>query len=169
MGFWERLFGGGGEREAEHAPAPRSRREALARERALARGEDDEPPARPRRVRRIEREVLELIFETSRASHPHEFGAALRAEGDTITEIILVPGTLQGDRHAILPLGYLPTDRSIVGTVHSHPGPSAEPSDADLQLFRNFGHTHIILHEPYSWRTWIAYDTNGEEIELEVV
>lgn len=164
MGFWSRILGRADEPQE---PEPRSRREALAREKARARGEDDEE--RLRKVNRITRDTLALIYEASRASHPQEFGAALRAEGDTVIEIVLVPGTLQGDRHAILPLGYLPVDASIVGTVHSHPGPSAQPSDADLQLFRHFGHTHIIVHEPYDERTWIAYDHDGYEIELEVV
>lgn len=168
MGLWDRLFG---RKEPEEEP-PLSKREALRRDKARARGEpiDDEGEEAPlRRVTRIQRDVLDLVYEASRASHPQEFGAALRAEGDTITEIVLVPGTLQGDRHAILPLGYLPIDASIVGTVHSHPGPSAQPSDADLQLFRHFGHTHLIVHEPYVDGTWIAYDHDGYVIELEVV
>lgn len=93
----------------------------------------------------------------------------MRAEGDTITEVILVPGTLGGDKHAILPLGYLPVDFSIVGTVHSHPGPYAIPSDADKQLFKNFGHTHIIIAEPYTHDTWLAYDHDSRSIELEIV
>lgn len=140
MGFFKRLFGGG------------------------------EPAApRKRRVHAIRRGVLDMVAASARASHPREFGATLRAEGGVVTEVILVPGTLGGDRHAILPLGYLPVDSSIVGTVHSHPGPYAIPSDADKQLFNAFGHTHIIIAEPYTDETWIAYDQNAEEIELEVL
>lgn len=170
MSFWRRIFGA---REPEEEtidvePAPRSKREELKRLKVKARGEADDAPRR-RRVTRIRQDVLGLVYEASRASHPQEFGATLRADGDTIVEIVFVPGTLQGDSHAILPLGYLPVDSSLVGTVHSHPGPSAEPSDADLQLFRHFGHTHIILHEPYDDWTWIAYDQEGNVIELEVV
>lgn len=128
-------------------------------------------PAEPRRrrVHSIRRDVLEMIQESARATHPNEFGASLRAEKGVVTELILVPGTLGGDKHAILPLGYLPMDASIVGTVHSHPGPWAIPSDADKQLFNAFGHTHIIIAEPYTDTTWIAYDQNAEEIELTVV
>lgn len=110
-----------------------------------------------------------MVCEAARASHPQEFGAVLRAEKGIVTELVLVPGTLGGDRHAILPLGYLPVDSSIVGTVHSHPGPYAIPSSADEQLFRNFGHTHIIIAEPYRRDTWIAYDHDSREIELDVV
>lgn len=123
---------------------------------------------RQRRIRYIRADVLDMICEASRANHPNEFGAVMRAEGDTVTELILVPGTLGGDKHAILPLGYLPVDRSIVGTVHSHPGPYAIPSSADEQLFRNYGHTHIIIAEPYTDQTWIAYDGDAREIDLEI-
>jgi proteasome lid subunit RPN8/RPN11 len=127
------------------------------------------PPPRRRRVWGIRKDVLDMVQEAARASHPNEFGATLRAEKGVVTELILVPGTLGGDKHAILPLGYLPVDPSIVGTIHSHPGPWAIPSDADKQLFNAFGHTHIIIAEPYTDRTWIAYDQNAERIELLVV
>ena len=126
------------------------------------------PPAR-RKVWGIRRSALRMVEESARASHPNEFGATLRAEHGIVEELVLVPGTLGGDKHAILPLGYLPVDPSIIGTVHSHPGPWAIPSDADKQLFNAFGHTHIIIAEPYTEDTWIAYDQNAQEIELEVV
>lgn len=135
----------------------------------LFRRDKPEAPPRRRKVWGIEQGVLDMVKDAARASHPREFGATLRAEKGVVTEVILVPGTLGGDRHAILPLGYLPIDASIVGTVHSHPGPHAIPSDADKQLFNAFGHTHIIIAEPYSDDTWIAYDQNAEEILLEVV
>ncbi len=122
-----------------------------------------------RRVNKIERPVLELIAEAARSSHPNEFGGSLRAEGDRVTELILVPATVGGARHAILPLFNLPVDSSIVGTVHSHPSPYAIPSDADLHLFRNFGHTHIIIANPYTDTTWRAYDHQGRNIVLEIV
>jgi len=132
-------------------------------------GRGKEKAPRRRRVWGIRRDVLHMVMESARANHPNEFGATLRAEKGVVSELILVPGTLGGDKHAILPLGYLPVDSSIVGTVHSHPGPWAIPSDADKQLFNAFGHTHIIIAEPYNENTWIAYDQNAEEIELDVV
>ncbi|HWG90665.1 MAG TPA: Mov34/MPN/PAD-1 family protein [Candidatus Thermoplasmatota archaeon] len=154
MGFWsgiKRFFGGADDR-------PRNEW-----------GEVEPPPRPRRRVTKIRGEVLDLIAAMGKDAFPNEFGATLRAEGDTITEVILVPGTLGGDRHAILPLYSLPVDPTIVGTVHSHPSPNASPSDADLQLFRHFGHTHIIIGKPYTWDSWVAYDHDGYEIDLEIV
>ena len=125
-------------------------------------------PAR-RRVHSIRLDVVDLICQAARASHPNEFGATLRAEDGVITELVLTPGTIGGDRHTFINYHLLPIDRTIVGTIHSHPGPYAIPSDADLQVFNAFGHTHIIIAEPYTRETWIAYDQSGREVELDVV
>ena len=124
---------------------------------------------RPHPVRAIEREVLELIMHAARHAHPNEFAGVLRAEEGIITAVLLVPGTVQGARHAILRINELPIDRSVVGVVHSHPSNSARPSNADILLFGHYGHTHVIIHQPYNERTWRAWDHRGDPIELEVI
>lgn len=136
--------------------------------------EPGEPTVRRKRVRdhpvqKIEKEVLDLIVESARHAHPNEFAGALRAEGDTITAVLLVPGTVQGARHAILRMNELPIDRSVVGVVHSHPSKTARPSKADLQLFAKHGHTHIIIHHPYDESTWRTWNHRGEPVRLTVV
>lgn len=127
----------------------------------------DQAP-RPRRVTKVRRALLEMVFEASKSSHPLEFAAGLRAEGDTVVELVLMP-TEQGPVSAHMQLWSLPIDRSIVGTVHSHPGSVPLPSDADKQLFRHFGHTHIIVAEPYRMGTWRAWDHDARPVSLEVV
>ena len=72
----------------------------------------------------IRGELLDLICECARDQHPYEFAAVMRQEGDTITELLPVPGGIAGDEHAILPLHMLPIDWSICGVVHSHPSPT---------------------------------------------
>jgi proteasome lid subunit RPN8/RPN11 len=120
-------------------------------------------------IKKIEKEVIDLMIESARAAHPNEFAGALRADGDTITEILLVPGTVQGARHAVLRMNNLPADRSVVGVVHSHPSKTARPSKEDLQLFSQHGHTHIIIHHPYTENTWKCWDHRGDHVRLEVV
>jgi proteasome lid subunit RPN8/RPN11 len=166
--WWRRILGR--ERADEDVMdqlTPKSKREAKRLERERARGVD--APRRRQHITEISEGALNLICEAAKSTHPNEFGATLRGEEGRITEVLLVPGTIGGSHHAILPLFSMPIDASIVGTVHSHPGPSAEPSDADLQLFRQHGHTHIIIHEPYTFDTWVAYDMNGRPLELEIV
>lgn len=123
---------------------------------------------------KIERECLDFILESSKSTYPNEFGGLLRVintkeKKDTIGEIVILPGTVSGDSHAIFKLHMLPIDFSIVGTVHSHPSPSFHPSDADILLFRKFGKVHIVVAYPFSTYSWKSYDYNGKEINISIV
>jgi proteasome lid subunit RPN8/RPN11 len=121
------------------------------------------------KVKGIDRAVLDTINRSAQASYPKEFIAALRAEDGIITEILLIPGSLQGDDNATIMFHMIPVDLSVVGTVHSHPGGIPRPSDADLDLFRRHGVVHIITASPFNESSWRAYDGLGRRRELEVV
>jgi len=121
---------------------------------------------------KIKRKCLEMILEASKSSYPNEFGGLLRVDEKdkhTIVELVLLPGTISGNSHAIFRMHMLPIDFSIVGTVHSHPSSIPKPSDADLQLFNKRGKVHIIAASPYSLSSWKAYDRSGKEIVIEIV
>lgn len=122
-----------------------------------------------RRIWGIDRGVLEMVNESAKDTYPNEFVATMRAEEGVITELLLLPGTIQGTRSGVLLLHMLPIDFSVVGTIHSHPSYSNHPSEADLALFGRFGNTHVIICLPYDLTSWKAYDYNGKEIELEVI
>lgn len=113
--------------------------------------------------------VLDMILAASRETHPNEFICALRAEGDTITEILLMPGAVQGDSYVLFSLHNLPIDFSLVGVAHSHPTPNTRPSDEDLRQFSNYGSVQIIVGYPYTTESWTAYSREGEVIHLDVV
>ena len=123
----------------------------------------------PKRVDAIARKTLRMILEASKDIYPREFGAILRAEEGTIYELLLVPGTVSGERHAIFQLHMLPADFSVVGTVHSHPSGVFEPSDEDRHLFSKFGGIHIIVGYPYTEETWAAWTYAGVRVSLRVV
>ncbi len=121
---------------------------------------------------KIKHNCLDLIIESAKSIYPNEFGALLHVDDkqkSTISEIILLPGTVQGETHAIFKLHMMPIDFNIVGTIHSHPSPFPIPSDADLELFRKHGRVHIIIANPYDYSSWKAYDYKGEEIKIEIV
>jgi proteasome lid subunit RPN8/RPN11 len=121
---------------------------------------------------KITRSCLDLILECSKSNYPNEFGGLLRVDSnnkDTINELVILPGTVSGERHAIFKMYMLPIDFTIVGTVHSHPSPLPNPSDADLHLFEKQGKIHIITARPYDNASWKAYNYRGEEIEMSVV
>lgn len=122
---------------------------------------------------KITRKCLDLIFESSKSNYPQEFGALLRVdrvEKNTIIEVILLPGTISGNSHAIFHLHMLPVDYSIVGTVHSHPSSITRPSNADLDLFNHFGKIHIVVGvSSFGDVTWQAYDYMGNTISVEII
>ncbi len=93
----------------------------------------------------------------------------MRAEEGVIEELLLLPGTIQGEDSGTLRLHMLPVDYSVVGSVHSHPGYSARPSDADLAFFAYFGSVHIITCLPFDETSWRAYNLRGERIQLPVL
>jgi len=120
--------------------------------------------------RSITRRALSSALASGRSAYPNEFGGVLRADPPgVISELLLLPGTTAGRRHANFQLYMLPADLTVVGTVHSHPSGALHPSDADVRLFRNWGRRHIILGAPYGPGSWRAYDSNGEETRLEVL
>lgn len=122
---------------------------------------------------RITKDCLTLILESSKSNYPQEFGALLRVdtkEKTTIKEVVLLPGTISGDSHAIFRLHMLPIDYSIVGTVHSHPSSIARPSSADLDLFNHFGRIHLIVGVTSVGTTsWKAFDLQGNEILVDII
>jgi len=122
-----------------------------------------------KQISHIDKEALEFILGASRSSHPKEFAGVLRATGDTVKEVLLLPGTISSGRSAVLKLHMMPIDPTACGTVHSHPSPNASPSGEDLALFAKRGRVHIITAAPYSEHSWKAYNHRGEEISLEIV
>jgi proteasome lid subunit RPN8/RPN11 len=118
---------------------------------------------------KILHETLEFICEASRNVYPREFAGFLRSENDIITEVLLSPGGLSGSHGAVVHPTLLPLDSSIMGTVHSHPGRMAYPSEEDIRFFGKFGHIHIIVRYPFALEDAFFFDKEGQRIECEIV
>jgi len=116
---------------------------------------------------KIAKDTLSFILEVSRSSAPKEFAGMLRANGDVITEVVIVPGTESSDESAVMQLFMLPNIHTV-GTVHSHPSGHIKPSGVDLELFERKGMFHIIVGVPYNMSSWACYDSRGDVIKLEV-
>jgi proteasome lid subunit RPN8/RPN11 len=118
----------------------------------------------------ISRRCLDSALACAASSYPNEFGGILRADPPgTISELLLLPGTTAGRRHANFQLYMIPVDLGVAGTVHSHPSGALHPSDADIRLFRHWGRRHLILGHPFGPGSWRAYDGNGEEVPMAVI
>ncbi len=118
----------------------------------------------------ITRKCLDSALACARSAYPNEFGGVLRADPPgIIADLLLLPGTTAGRRHANFQLYMMHVDLGVAGTVHSHPSGALHPSEADLRLFRHWGRCHLILGAPFHGGAWRAYDGNGRETSLEVV
>ncbi|MCI4351565.1 MAG: Mov34/MPN/PAD-1 family protein [Thermoplasmata archaeon] len=118
----------------------------------------------------ITRGCLDSALACARSAYPNEFGGVLRADPPgVIAELLLLPGTTAGRRHANFQLYMLPVDLAVSGTVHSHPSGALNPSEADTTLFRHWGKRHLILGYPFDAGNWRAYDGNGLEVPLGVL
>lgn len=119
----------------------------------------------------IDQTVIDSIIYYSKKSYPDEFLAMF--DGFVKNEVLFISGLifLGGERsHTSASFNdwLLPPDQKKWGTVHSHPGLNARPSGADLTTFSKYGSFHIILCEPYSLETMIAYDSYGNIRSFEV-
>lgn len=121
-----------------------------------------------KRPEAITRKLLRMVLEASRDMYPNEFGAFLRAEEGVIVELVMLPGTVSGRRHAIFQTWMLPPNMNVVGTVHSHPSGNFHPSEEDRNLFSNFSGLHIITGYPYTEVTWAAWTNKGEQVPLRI-
>jgi proteasome lid subunit RPN8/RPN11 len=121
------------------------------------------------RVRAIDIGFIDGFNDSARSVYPEEFLCMSREIDGVLSEMIMLPGTVFGDSHSFLSQWMSPIDYSIAGTVHSHPGFSNRPSEADLDFFSNMGGVHIITCQPYDRTSWVAYDSRGEPLELEII
>ena len=120
---------------------------------------------------KVDREVLESVIYYSKKAYPNEFLAFFDGEIKDkvlyITGLIFVPGETC-ETGAVVHTEMIPMNTKYWGSVHSHPGPSAMPSDADLVTFSRNGYFHMIVCLPYSLETFKSYDRYGRHLDYTV-
>ena len=120
----------------------------------------------------IDQEVIDSIIYYSNNADPFEFFALFDASIKNkilhIDDLIFLPGETSGEG-AIINTGMLPTMTSNWGSVHSHPGPTALPSGADLNTFAKMGLFHMIICQPYNENCILAYNRYGDFAEYTIV
>ncbi len=120
----------------------------------------------------MDREVVEEIIQIARESHPFEFAALLEGKVKKgvlkVNGLVFLPGETS-NQGAVMKTFMMPLTTGTVGSVHSHPIPSGEPSTADLQFFAKNGLFHLIIAYPYTEDSILAYDTFGEIISYKLI
>ena len=103
----------------------------------------------------IDQRVIDEIIDIARQADPEEYVALL--SGKVEKKILKIKGLIflpfqASSTSAVMQVFMLPLSTDAVGSVHSHPGPSNMPSDADLQFFGKNGYFHMIIAHPFRIR-----------------
>lgn len=120
----------------------------------------------------IDREVVDEIIQIARESHPLEFMAMLEGKISKgvlkVDGLIFIPGETS-NQGAVMKTFMMPLTTSTVGSVHSHPVPSAMPSTADLHFFAKNGVFHLIIAQPYIEESMVGYDAFGDIVDYRTI
>ncbi len=119
----------------------------------------------------LQRDVLDSILSYCKMKHPNEGILILKGKskkGDIrVDGLVIPPFNYTGPTFAGFPHSFLPFDMSYVGSVHSHPSGSADPSITDLHNF--FGLVSVIVKAPYEDEDVFAWDSGGKPIRIDIV
>ena len=119
----------------------------------------------------IDQKVIDEIVKIATNADPNEYVALL--SGNIKKHILKITGLIflpfkASSSSAVMEVFMMPMTTNAVGSVHSHPGPSAQPSQADLRFFAKNGYFHMIICRPYSAYTIRAYDAFGNPMSFEI-
>jgi len=118
----------------------------------------------------ITKETRDGILTYCKMNHPNEGILILRGKSNkrnvVVDGLVIPPFSHHGPTFAGFPHSFLPFDPSYVGTVHSHPIGSAQPSVTDLHNF--FGLVTMIVKSPYENGDIFAYDRDGNSLPITI-
>ena len=119
----------------------------------------------------LQRDVLDSILSYCQMKHPNEGILILKGKSKhgnvLVNGLVIPPFNYTGPTFAGFPHSFLPFDLSYVGSVHSHPSGSADPSVTDLHNF--FGLVSVIVKAPYGDDDVFAWDSGGRPIKIEIL
>ena len=122
-----------------------------------------------RKIVAITQNVINGLISYSKMHHPYEGILILEGERKKseifINNLVIPPFSVHGPFYSGFPINELPFDLSYVGTAHSHPSGSSQPSLEDLNHF--YGLISIIICHPYDEENIHAYDSQGREVPLD--
>lgn len=124
---------------------------------------------KPERKVVLKKQAKDSILSYCKMKHPSEAILILKGKSKkgilTVDGLSIPPFSYSDQTFAGFPQSFLPLDLAYVGTAHSHPSGSAEPSITDLHNF--FGLVSIIVQSPYDNDEDIfAWDSQGNQIEI---
>ncbi len=111
------------------------------------------------------KDLKESVIEYAKENFPNEIILLLKGrlekESARVESFVIPPMARGGRTRAIFNMNLLPPDRSIIGSIHSHPSGVALPSKEDLLY--GMGPIIMIIGLPSEIR---AFDKNGRELKV---
>jgi proteasome lid subunit RPN8/RPN11 len=109
--------------------------------------------------------IKEAVLEYARSEYPNEMLLLLRGkirkETAFIESLVIPPFARGSNNRAYFNRMALPADRSLIGSIHSHPSGVALPSTEDLLY--GYGPVIMIIGYPDEIR---AFDKNGKVLKV---
>ncbi|MEJ2259479.1 MAG: Mov34/MPN/PAD-1 family protein [Nitrosopumilaceae archaeon] len=125
----------------------------------------------PERKIFLKKKVLNSILSYCKMKYPNEGILILRGKSKKsnilIDELVIPPFSFSAHSSSGFPHHMLPADLSYVGTVHSHPSGNGHPSVTDLNNF--FELISLIVRYPFGENDIFAWNSNGVEVNLEII
>ena len=117
----------------------------------------------------ITQNVINGLISYAKMHHPFEgiliLGGERKKTEILINNLVIPPFSVHGPFYSGFPINELPFDLNYLGTAHSHPSGSSQPSLEDLNHF--YGLISIIICHPYEEEDIHAYDSQGREVLFE--
>ncbi len=125
----------------------------------------------------VKRKALLSALHGAKEVYPHEFTALFKGNEEesggrvavTVTYLLISPLAEYGRGRASYQPWLVPSQSGVVASFHSHPGPSAQPSKADLLFFSRGPAFHFIACAPYSLENVKAFDREGREKSFKII
>ena len=123
-----------------------------------------------RRTIILTKQITDSVITYAKSWHPNEGILILQGKKEKnlikVTGLIIPPFSTHGPYYSGFPVYELPFDLSYIGTIHSHPSHSNNPSLEDLNHF--FGLVSLIICYPYDTEDIAAFDRNGNKMDIEI-
>ena len=118
-------------------------------------------------VIKIKKDVISDILEFAKETYPKEFFAFLEGkltkDGVFVKNIAYHP--FNSDESSAETIFHMGTNtQGFVGTVHSHPSGSNNPSNVDLRGFSKEGIIHLIVSSPFKENDIKCFGPDGKTL-----
>ncbi|MCX6711849.1 MAG: Mov34/MPN/PAD-1 family protein [Candidatus Woesearchaeota archaeon] len=119
----------------------------------------------------LSKNVVDTMIEFARTAYPNEFIAFLQGkiENKTLKINSLMYQHFQSSHTSAALKAILQPLTNAVGSVHSHPSYSNNPSQEDLRFFNKNPGIHLIICQPFNIENIAAYDYQGKKLNFKII